>query len=429
MIDRASSLKIVFSMVLLFIGAAPGLAGPWPRFRGPNGQGISDEKNIPVRWTPEDYNWKITLPGGGHSSPVVWSDHVFVSSGDQKTNTSRFLALRVSDGSVAWQKEIRFPAYRINRLNSYATGSPAVDAQRVYLLCASNKESIIIALDHQGQEIWKRTFSGIHSQHGPGHSVIVFGDLLVFNHEQRTGDDTPQSAWIALDAPTGRTRWTCPREVSDKVSYSTPCVYPNIHTAPEQARLIFTSKAHGISAVNPLNGRVAWEAKTALPIRVVSSPVIADGLLLGSCGQGSGALHLVAIRPPHPEAVAAPQEVYKLTGSSAPYVPTSLAKDGLLFTFHDRGNVGCFRAATGQRLWLEKPGGLFYGSPVWIEGRLYCINRKGEVVVLKAGDQYERLAVNPLGEKSHATPAVADGRMYLRTFSHLISVGGKRITR
>ncbi|RPJ29478.1 MAG: hypothetical protein EHM35_13330, partial [Planctomycetaceae bacterium] len=99
------------------------------------------------------------------------------------------------------------------------------------------------------------------------------------------------------------------------------------------------------------------------------------------------------------------------------------AKDGLLYTFHDQGEVRCLRVDTGELLWSGKPAGRFYGSPIWVNGLLYCIDREGRVAVLKAGPNYELLAVNPLGEKSHATPAVAENTMYLRTYSHLISIG------
>jgi outer membrane protein assembly factor BamB len=126
-----------------------------------------------------------------------------------------------------------------------------------------------------------------------------------------------------------------------------------------------------------------------------------------------------------PDKSTQPTEAYKIDNSSTPYVPTSLASGGLLFTFHDQGYVSCLRSTTGEQLWREKPGGKFFGSPVWVNGKLYCITTKGEVVVIKAAPVYELLAINPLGEKSHATPAVADGRMYLRTYSHLICIGGK----
>ncbi|MHC4308424.1 MAG: outer membrane protein assembly factor BamB family protein, partial [Planctomycetota bacterium] len=167
-------------------------------------------------------------------------------------------------------------------------------------------------------------------------------------------------------------------------------------------------------------------AKSAFTSRIVSSPVIAGELLIGACGDGSSGKRLIAIRPVKDGKSTEPTEVYKIENRSVPYVTTSLAKDGLLFTFHDRGDISCLRSATGEQLWSEKPAGPFYGSPVWVNGKLYCITKKGEVVVIKASPKYELLAVNPLGQESYATPAVAGGRMYLRTYSHLISIGGKK---
>jgi len=284
-----------------------------------------------------------------------------------------------------------------------------------------------VALDHDGGEIWKRTFGGVHCQHGAGGSPIVFDDIVVFTHEHEESSKAGKSAWIAMDRKTGRTRWELQRQTSPKTSYSTPCVYSPPTDAPQ---LIFTSRAHGITGVNPRTGTVVWEAKLVFPSRVVSSPVIAGQLLIGSCGDGSSGKCLVAIQPGAregaPDKSAQPSEAYTIGSSAAPYVPTSLASGGLLFTFHDKGYVSCLRSTTGEQLWREKPGGRFYGSPVWVNGKLYCITIEGEVVVIKAAPVYELLAVNPLGEKSHATPAVAGGRMYLRTYSHLICIGGKR---
>jgi outer membrane protein assembly factor BamB len=408
----------------------------WARFRGPNGQGISHAKTIPIKWTEKDYNWKVTLPGGGHSSPVVWEDKVFVTSGDQKTGRGTILALRASDGKVLWQREYVLTPYRMSQLNSYATATPAVDANHVYTLWPTPEETILVALDHDGEEIWKRTFDGVHCQHGAGGSPIVFDDIVVFTHEHEKSSKASQSAWIAVDRKTSRTRWELERQTSPKTSYSAPCVYSPPADAPQ---LIFTSMAHGMTGVDPHTGTVVWEVKSAFTSRVVSSPVIADGLLIGTCGDYGSGKRLIAIQPgtregtPQrermrfgaPDKSTQPTEAYKIDNSSTPYVPTSLASGGLLFTFHDQGYVSCLRSTTGEQLWREKPGGKFFGSPVWVNGKLYCITTKGEVVVIKAAPVYELLAINPLGEKSHATPAVADGRMYLRTYSHLICIGGK----
>jgi len=181
-----------------------------------------------------------------------------------------------------------------------------------------------------------------------------------------------------------------------------------------------------MTGVEPLTGNVIWEVDSAFISRVISSPVIVNNLLIGTCGDyGTGKL-LTAIRPGTSDNFFRPTEAYKIESSSMPYVPTSVAKGGLLFTFHDRGDVSCLRSATGELIWREKPSGRFFGSPVWVDGKLYCITTDGDVVVVRAAETYELLAVNPLGETSHSTPAVAGGRMYLRTFSHLFSVGGKK---
>jgi outer membrane protein assembly factor BamB len=412
----------IFSILFVILLTCGLQAQEWPRFRGPNGQGISRAKTIPVKWTEQDFNWKVKLPAGGHSSPVIWNDKVFVTCENPGSPGGILLALDVSDGHTLWEKKYKLTAYKHHRDNNYASATPVVNAEHVYVLWQTSRETIIAALDHNGHNIWQRTFPGIYSRFGPGTSPMLFNDIVVFTHEHWKGGKEYQSSWIALDRKTGRTRWTTKRNNSE-ISYSTPCIYSPKKSEPQ---LIFTSWAHGISGVEPGTGTVIWEVPSVLPARVVSSPVIAGDLLIGSCGKGGAGKQLAAVRAGSRNNPKQPELVYTCTGKSAPYVPTSLAKDGLLFTYHDQGDISCLRLETSEVLWCEKPGGRFYGSPVWVNGLLYCIDRKGGVVVVKAAPKYELLAINSLGEKSHATPAVAKGRMYLRTFSHLISLGGRK---
>ena len=411
-----------FLVVLAVLSASVSQGQEWTRFRGPNGQGISSAQTIPVKWTQEDYNWKVKLPGGGHSSPVAWKDKIFVTSGDEETDCGTILAVSVSDGQTLWQKEYALGSYRMNRLNCYAATSPTVDADHVYVLWPASNKTILAALDHTGNEVWKRTFEGVHSRHGAGGSPVVFEDIVVFTHEQEQGSNDVDSTWIAVDRKTGQTRWRLQRERSSKMSYSTPCAY---QFGTDKPQLVFTSYAHGITGMDLRTAEVVWEAKSAFGDRVVSSPVIAGELIIGTCGEGGSGRRLIAIQPGKGDKTTEPKEVYRIEGSSATYVPTALAIEGLLFTVHDQGHISCLKSATGEQLWREKPAGRFYGSPVYVGGNLYCITIAGEVVVTKAAPSYELLAVNPLGEKSHATPAIAGGRMYLRTYSHLISIGPK----
>ena len=396
----------------------------WTRFRGPNGQGVSDARTIPIKWTEKDYNWKVKLQGGGHSSPVLWGDILFVTSGDQQAEHSILMALNASDGTVMWQKQYAVSKYRMNKLNSFATATPVVDEDRVYVLWTSPEETILTALNHEGTEIWKRTFEGVRCQHGAGSSPIVYDDMVIFTHEhENSSSKDARSIWFALDPKTGETRWTLDRRTGPKTSYSTPCVFTPATGAPQ---LIFNSNAHGMTGVDPVKGKVIWEVVSAFPARVVSSPVIADGLLIGTCGDGGTGKCLTAIRPGSSDGSIQPKQAYIIDSGRRPYVPTSIASEGLLFTFHDGGYVSCRNSATGKQLWDEKPAGRFFSSPVLADGVLYCITMDGDVVVVRAADTYELLAVNPLGETSHATPAIAGGRMYLRTYSHLFSIGGKK---
>jgi outer membrane protein assembly factor BamB len=393
----------------------------WTRFRGPNGQGMGNATTLPVKWTEADYHWRVELPGAGHASPVLWADKVFITSGDQEAGQGILLALRVSDGQVLWRKDYALAKYHVNALNSYATSTPVVGTDHVYALWPTTKETILVALDHAGNEVWRRTFQGVHNQHGAGSSPIVIGDLVVFTLEHENKSTDAKSAWIAVDRKNGQTRWTLERQTSSKTSYSTPCVY----SRDMKPQLIFASHSHGITSINPREGTVIWEVPDAFSSRVVASLVISDDLIIGTNGDFGRGKRLIAIRPGSSDGSIQAKEAYKFDDNFMPYCPTCIAKDGLLFMFDDVGYVTCLRSATGEQLWRERPAKKFFGSPVWADGKLYCITTTGDVVVVKAAETYELLAINTLGEKSHSTPAVAGGRMYLRTYSHLFSVGSK----
>ncbi len=397
------------------------MADNWPRFRGPNGQGISGAKGIPVKWTEEDFAWELELDGIGHSSPVIWEDKVFVTFADKEAGRCSLMAVGLDDGEVLWRKDFTLAPVKTTTFNSQATATPAVDAEFVYVIWYGAEQTLVVALDHNGEEKWKKDFGPTFTQHGPGASLVVHDDIVVFPLGQETNDIGLQSFCYALDRHSGQTKWRLERNNSGNGSSSTPCVY---RTKSGKDLLVFSSRAHGLSAVDPETGTVAWEVASAVTARGVSSPVLANGLILTTCGKGGRGVQLAAVRPPNDDSSKAHLE-YSVDGNFVPYVPTPIAVGELLFIFGDHGLVSCIESKSGRVLWSEKPGGKFQGSPVLVEGRLYCVSTDGKVVVVNASEEYKCLAVNPIGTDSQATPAIANGRLILRSLSHLRCVAAE----
>ena len=407
---RYGWLVIVAACVLTAIGGTT-RAQEWTRFRGPNGTGLSDAKTIPATWTDKDYRWQVDLPGIGHASPVIWGDKIFLLSADGENATRIVLCLDAADGHTLWSRSYPSTAHTKHQLNSFASATPAVDAEQVYVAWSTPEEYTFVAFDHAGNEKWKLNLGPFISQHSCGTSPIVYEDLVILGNDQ-DGD----SSLIAVERLTGSIRWKAPRKKA-VVAYSTPCVYTPAGGKPE---LIFNSEAHGISSTDPATGNSNWELEV-FTMRSVSSPIIAAGLIFGSCGSGGGGNYVVGIKPGGPG--VAPEIAYKVT-KSAPYVPTPVAKGDLLFLWSDQGIVTCIDAATGNQHWQQRVGGKYFGSPVCVDDRLYCMSAEGEVVVLAASPEYELLGRQSLGDPSHSTPAVSGGVMYLRTFTKLFAIGG-----
>lgn len=302
-------------------------------------------------------------------------------------------------------------------MNSYGTSSPAVDGERVYVYWTTPEEVTVLALTHEGKDAWRRGLGPFVAQHGSGASPIVFEDKVIV-----ANDDEGESSLVAINSRTGETAWEVKRPKTDvdyRASYSTPMVYEPPGGPPQ---IIFTSKAYGMTSVDARTGKVLWEVRDAFPARCVGSPILAGGLIIAACGT-TEPQQLTAVRPPTGDAPA--KVAYTIT-KYAPYVPTTIARGDLVFLWGDAGRLACIRAATGEEVWKARLEAEFYGSPVLVGDRLYCISQKGEVFVIAAGDKFALLGRSPLGEGSYATPAVAGGVLYLRTFSHLISIGGRK---
>jgi outer membrane protein assembly factor BamB len=244
---------------------------------------------------------------------------------------------------------------------------------------------------------------------------------------------------VAVARQTGKTRWQLER-TSSQAGYTTPCWR---EPSPGHKEIVLAGTFHGITGVDPATGKINWELdhvtrdhvdgtagttnRVQEPLfreRCISSPILSGGMVFASEGRGSSGVRVAAVKPGLKEPATPASLAYEIT-KSAPLVPTPLAKDGRLYLWADNGSVTCLRVATGELVWREKVEGSFYSSPVCVNNRLYCVAKNGDVVVLAAAETFELLGRVALGEKCFATPAIAGGVMYLRTYSQLFSLGGK----
>jgi outer membrane protein assembly factor BamB len=389
----------------------------WARFRGPNGSGIASLPNLPIPFGEKELKWKTPLPGKGHSSPVIANGRVFVTSTPADLNKRALVALGSADGKVLWEKEWEGATFRQHADNSYTSASPAVDAERVYIWWTSPDQSWLVAVDQKdGREIWKRELGGFTSQHGAGSSPVVFEDSVILDFGQE-GPEGKGSYTLCVDAKTGTTRWQTERASTSSTS-SSPCIYK-----PKEgpAQVILMSRTSGLTGLDAKTGQKIWDLPSLIPKRCVASPVVTDsGLVIAQCGEGQAESFVYAVKPG--TASTPPQKVYEVIRTGG-YVPTPIATGNLLYLWKENGLVTCVKADTNEQVWSERVEGPFYGSPVLVNGHLMNITRRGDLVILKAGEKFEPIARVPLGEGSFATPAVGDGKLFVRTFTHLLAFG------
>lgn len=416
---KQNSQLLPLALLLVQVVSTNIQAEDWPRFRGTNGAGVSEATTVPVSWTDEDYNWNVELPGVGHGSPVVWGEKLFVNCATDEGKTRLVQCRSTETGELLWAKEFESTSHKAHKFNSFATSTPCVDAERVYISWGTPEELVIIALAHSGDVVWEaRNLGQVKGGHGFGTSPIIHGDLLVI-----ANDTAKKSSLIALNRETGEMAWEFPRP-GGRLNFSTPCVYSS---GSNPDLLIFVAWPIGITAINAQTGKMAWEIESFdvnKGQRAVASPIVYDDLVMANCAFVSNPKHLVVLKPQAKTA----EEVFRVDNSSVPHIPSLLAYEGLLYAWADKGICTCYEIASGYKVWQKRIGGNYFSSPICVNGKIYCVDANGICVVIQSGRTYEELARIDLGEATRATPAVANGQMYLRTFSHLMAIGGSDIT-
>jgi outer membrane protein assembly factor BamB len=431
---RALSLLMFLSMSML------ALAGDWPQFRGPTGQGHSDATGLPVAWSETaNITWKTPIEGRGWSSPVIFGDQIWMTTAiatraseeaaKQHLKKLPFpipspeVASRIILKAVCVDRKTGRPRHatelfdvngplHICAVNSYASPTPVVEEGRLY--CDFGAMGTACLDTKSGTTIWKRTLPIMH-QVGPGSSPAVFEDLLIL---VRDGCDVQYLT--ALDKATGDTSWKTPRPpiasqfTPYKKAFSTPLVIEH----DGQLQMIVPG-AQWIASYEPRTGNELWRVNTGGTFSNSSRAVYGKGLVFVSTAYGG--TELFAIRPDGRGDVTESHVVWS-TRKQAPRMPSPLLVGNQLYTISDSGVATCMDAATGEVHWARRLLGDCSASPTFVDGRVYFCGKDGTTAVIRPGVEFALLAKSKLEGRVMASMAIADEAIFLRSDTHLYRI-------
>jgi outer membrane protein assembly factor BamB len=414
-----------FLIALALFSASIVSAADWPRFRGPDGSGISPEKGLPVTWSAKSgIAWKTDLPGPGASSPVFIGDKIFLTCwtgyavpgqpGGAEANLNRhLLCLDRKTGKILWDKAVaaKLPEVKLSRGGEgYASSTPVADAERVY--CFFGKTGVF-AFDHAGKQLWQADVGDGIRGWASSASPILHGDLVIVNASIES------ESVVALDKTTGKERW---RAKDIREAYNTPLV---VKTGDGKDELVVVGRPK-MFGFDPATGAALWNCNTDITWYMVPSVVAHDGVVY-CIGGRSGVLGL-AVRTGGKGDVTRTHRLW--TSKKGGNVSSPVYHDGHIYWMNDAdGTAFCAKAATGEVVYGERvprAGGV-YASALLADGRIYYVGRDGRTFVVAAKPQFELLATNELGDRSNhdATPAAADGKLFLRSDKALYCVEKK----
>lgn len=389
-------------------------AEPWPGWRGPRGDGTCIEEGVPTDWRPAGALWKTELPGQGHASPIVWGDHVYTVTGNPETRERILLCLDRMTGRILWQQTVvQGPLEKLHKENTHASSTPFTDGKSVFVTFRVGDEIIVAAHDPAtGKQLW-RVRPGTHvGEWGFSNAPVLFEDKVIID-----GDSKGASFLIALSRGDGRTLWRNDR-TQKGISYSAPF----IRDLAGRTQMIQCGN-RCVTSFDPETGEPIWTVDGPSD-EFVGTPVYSESTGLVFVSSSWPKQVLLAIRPDGTGNVTESHVVWS-DRKGAPYVPSLIVSGEYLLSVNRGGTAFCYEAATGEVLWQEKLG-RHHASPVLIDGRVFFINDKGQINVIKPGRAFERVGTYELGESCYASPAISDGQVFLRGFQHLFCIGRRQ---
>lgn len=409
MLRSSASVCVLVTSVGLLAGA------DWPRFRGPDGSGISPEKNLPVKWSAKDgVTWKTDLPGAGASSPVFFGDHIFLTAwtgfalpgqpgGTESDLRYHLICLDRKSGKIQWDTAV--PATGIVQKptrggEGFASSTPAVDAERVYCYFGT---SGLFAFDHAGKQLWKAEVGNRKSSWLSSASPILHGDLVIIN------GSIESDSIAAFDRKTGKEKWRARGIVE---AWNTPLVVKNTEGKDE---LVVATRPK-IMAFDPATGTPLWTCATGITWYIVPSVVAGDGAVYALGGRTK--IVALAVKTGGTGDVTKSHRLWTSTRGSN--VSSPVFHGGHLYWMNDAsGTAFCAKAATGEIVYEERipRGGEVYASSLLADGRIYYVGRDGRTFVVPAKPEFDLLATNDLrdGSTFEASPVAVDGRIFIRS--------------
>lgn len=394
----------------------------WPQFRGPTQQGISEAKGLPIEWGPEkNVAWKVPVPGKGWSSPVVTDGKIYLTtavpqgSGEKSELSLRTLCLNSKSGETIWDREVfRHPGSKVpggHSKNSHASSTPFVESGKIYVHFGHLGTARLNATD--GAIDWVNSELGYSPVHGNGGSPVLFENKLIF-----AIDGSDRQEVVALAAESGKVAWRTPRNTkSDKqFSFCTPLLWQINGTTQ-----VVTQGSNVVTSLDPTTGAELWRVAFK-GYSVVPRPVAANGMIFMSTGYDNG--KVLALKPTGTGDITSSAIAWQ-AAKNAPYNPSMICVDGLLYAVSDSGIASCWDAQTGEVIWSERVPEKYSSSLLYAEGRLYLQSEEGTGTVLKAGRTFETLATNKLGERSLASYAVDGSALIIRTEKNLYRIEKK----
>ena len=412
---------VVFALCAALLSASPATAN-WPQWRGPELNGVSGERNLPLRWgAQENVAWRLPLPGLSASTPVVWGDRVFLNVPEGEE--IYLWCVDKKRGALVWKKPLRggAPALRVHPKHNPSTPSPVTDGRSVYVLTGYGA---LRGFDFEGRETWardlQRDYGRFGLSFGYASSPLLYEDSLYVQVLRAARSNEP-SYVLRIDKRTGKTLWKMdfPADALKAAeSYSTPTILRH-----GKAAELVVNGSDQVTGHDLATGRELWRvgglSPEAQPSRIASSPVAADGVVYAP----AAGRPLVALRAGGRGDIAASHQLW--SSRNGPDIPSPVTDGKYFYIVNDKGIARCLDAKTGREVWGPerlKPGN-YSSSPVLADGRLYVVSEEGVTTVLKAGPQFVVLAENPLNDACLSSPAVSGGQIFIRTAHYLYCIG------